>query len=114
MAFWDRRIGDDEIHMFLGGYSEIQNPMNSFKPINDKVNIKFYPEASFDNVDVSELVGMTTMITPLKYQFGHICLNQTDFERDVAFKNLYECTRVVCIKLSLSICSLTISFMIHV
>ena len=24
VAFWDRRIGDDEIHMFLGGYSEIQ------------------------------------------------------------------------------------------
>ena len=27
VAFWDRRIGDDEIHMFLGGYSEIQNPI---------------------------------------------------------------------------------------
>jgi len=39
VAFWDRRIGDDEIHMFLGGY-----------------------KASFDNVDVSELVGMMNSV----------------------------------------------------
>ena len=33
VAFWDRRIGDDEIHMFLGGYSKIQNPIELFKII---------------------------------------------------------------------------------
>ena len=41
--------------MFLGGYSEIQNRIKlSFN--------QFYPEASFDNVDVSELVGMTNFL----------------------------------------------------
>ena len=38
VAFWDRRIGDDEIHMFLGGYSEIQHLLTKpFKIKDDKV-----------------------------------------------------------------------------
>jgi len=39
VAFWDKRIGDDEIYMFLGGY-----------------------KASFDNVDASELVNMMNSV----------------------------------------------------